>query len=168
MIDQAALSELNRHHIAGGALLAEASLRFQRIHLAGGHGVPEEDPSVRLRDHCGGAGGAQRDGGVLAGGAATEVGTADDDGVLGFDLAGFDETRGVGGGEADEGVGAELLVLVGLGRDEGEVLGGNDLVGVDIVADDVAEAVEGGGGRSGRGGLSAWGLERDCDAVARV
>ena len=103
---------------------------------------------------------------MLAGGAAAEVGAANDNGVLGLGLAGVDEARGVGGGEADEGVGAELLVLVGLRRDEGEVLRGNDLVGVDVVADDVAEAMEGGGG--GRAGLSAWGLERDCDPVARV
>jgi hypothetical protein len=36
-------------------------------------------------------------------------------------------------GQADERVGAELLVLVGLGWDEGEVLGRDDLVGVDVL-----------------------------------
>lgn len=80
---------------------------------------------------------------MLAGGAAAEIGTGDEDGVFGLGLSRLDESGGVGGGEADEGVGAELLVLVGVGRDEGEILGGDDLVGVDVVADDVAEAVEG-------------------------
>lgn len=147
MINQAALSELDRDNITGAALLAEAGLRLQRVHLAGGHRIPEKDPRVRLRDHGGSAGGAQRYGRVLAGGAAAEVGAADDNGVLGLGLAGFNETRGVGGGEADQGVGAELLVLVGLGRNEGEVFRGDDLVRVDVVADNIAEAVESGGGR---------------------
>lgn len=168
MIDQAALSELNRDNIAGAALLAEAALRLQRVHLAGGHRVPEEDPRVRLRNHGGNAGCAQCDGRVLAGGAAAEVGAADDDGVLSLGLAGVNEARGVGGGEADEGVGAELLVLVGLGRNEGEVFRGDDLVRVDVVADDVAEAVEGGGGRGRRAGLCAWGLKRNRSEIARV
>lgn len=38
---------------------------------------------------------------------------------------------------------AELLVLVGVGGDEGEKLRRDDLVCVDVVVDDVAEAVEG-------------------------
>jgi len=105
---------------------------------------------------------------VLAGGAAAEVVAGDDDGELGLGLAGVDEARGVGGGEADEGVGSELLVLVGLGRDEGEVFRGDDLVGVDVVADDVAEAVEGGGGRGRRAGVGAWRLKRKRDSIARV
>ena len=58
-------------------------------------------------------------------------------------------------------MGAELLALVGVGGDEGEELGGDDLVCVDVVADDVAEAVEslsllrrgcGGAGDEGGGG----------------
>lgn len=105
---------------------------------------------------------------MLAGGAAAEVVAGDDDGELGLGLAGVDEARGVGGGEADEGVGSELLVLVGLGRDEGEVFRGDDLVGVDVVADDVAEAVEGGGGRGRRAGVGAWRLKRKRDSIARV
>ena len=40
-------------------------------------------------------------------------------------------------------MGAELLVFLGVGGDEGEKLSRDDLVGVDVVADDVAEAVEG-------------------------
>jgi hypothetical protein len=36
-------------------------------------------------------------------------------------------------GQADERVRAQLLVLVGFGGDEGEVLGRDDLVGVDVL-----------------------------------
>ena len=94
---------------------------------------------------------------MLPGGTAPEVGSRYDDGVARFGGSGLDEARGVGRREADEGVAPELLVLVGFGGDEGEVLRGDDLVGVDVVADDVAEAVEGGGGgrRRGRRG-GAW------------
>lgn len=49
--------------------------------------------------------------------AAPEVRAADDDGVLGLGLVGVDEARGVGGREAAESVGAELLVLGGVGGD---------------------------------------------------
>ncbi|KAJ8649624.1 hypothetical protein MRB53_002647 [Persea americana] len=67
---------------------------------------------------------------LLAGGAATEVFSGDDDGVTGLELVGVDEGDGVcGGGEAAEGEGAELAVLVGFGGDEGEMLGGDDSVG---------------------------------------
>jgi hypothetical protein len=55
-------------------------------------------------------------------------------------------------------VGAELLVLGGLGGDKGEVLGRDDLVGVNVVADDVAEAVEGGGSGGGGGGEGRCGV----------
>lgn len=79
---------------------------------------------------------------MLAGGAASEVLAGDDDGVLGFQLAGFNEAGFIGRGKADEGVRAELLVLVGVRWDEGEVLSGDDLVRINVVVDDVAEAVK--------------------------
>ena len=94
---------------------------------------------------------------MLTRGAATEVVAADNDGVLRFGLVWFDESRGVGGREADQGVGSELFVLGRVRGDEGEVLGGDDLVSVDVVADDVAEAVEAGfGGGGGGSGDGAW------------
>ena len=72
-------------------------------------------------------------------------------------------------------MGAELLVFLGVGGDEGEKLSRDDLVGVDVVADDVAEAVEGlsllrlgggacdegGGGASGEGFGSEGGVESE-------
>jgi len=97
-------------------------------------------------------------------GAATKVGTANDNGILGIGLTEVDEAHGVGGRDASEGVGAKLLVLVGLRRDKGEVLCGNDLVGVDVVVDDITKVVEGGA----HARLNVCGLERDRNAVARV
>lgn len=142
MVDQLALSKLNGDNVSSTALLANPNLRFQRINLASGHRVPEEDPRVRLSHYGSGAGGAQRHWRVLAGGAASEVLAGDDDGVLGFQLAGFNEAGFIGRGKADEGVRAELLVLVGVRWDEGEVLSGDDLVRINVVVDDVAEAVK--------------------------
>ena len=65
---------------------------------------------------------------------APKVVAADDDGVIGLHLAVGDEAGRVEVlGQADQGVGPQLLVLVWLGRDEGEVLGRDDLVGVDVL-----------------------------------
>lgn len=83
---------------------------------------------------------------MLTGGATAEVFTGDDDGVARLELVGIDEGDGVGGGgEAAEGEGAELAVLVGFGGDEGQMLGGDNLIGVDVVPQYVTEAVESGG-----------------------
>lgn len=117
MIDQTALAQLNAHHITGLALLANPRLRLQRVNLAGCHRVPEEDARVRLRHHRRHTRGAESHRGVLTRGAAPEVRAADDDGVLGLGLVGVDEAGGVGGREAAERVGAELLVLGGVGGD---------------------------------------------------
>lgn len=96
--------------------------------------VAEEDARVRLGDDDASARGAHGNGGVLPRGTAPKVVSADDDGVLRLHLPLGDEPCRVEVlGEADEGVGAELLVFVGLGRDEGEVLGRDDLVGVDVL-----------------------------------
>lgn len=164
MIHQQIFPELNRHDVPRGALLPQPNpFGLHRVDLAGGHRVPEEDPGIGLRDDGPGAGSAQGDGGVLAGGAASEVGAGNDDGKARARGAGANEGGGVGGGgEADEGVRAELLVLVRVGRDEGEVLRGDDLVGVDVVTEDVAGAVEGGGSALGRGGRGAgWAAEEE-------
>jgi hypothetical protein len=142
VIDQKALGELDHYRVVGLTLLLDSTLRLQRVHLSSGHRVSDEDARVGLYHHCH----AQRHRCVLAGHAASEVVAADDDGVLHPGLVGLHKAHGVGGGEACECVGAELLILGGLGGDEGEVLGGDDLVGVNVVIDDVGG---GGGGRHG-------------------
>lgn len=45
-----------------------------------------------------------------------------------------------------------------LGRDKGKVFGGDNLIGVDVVADNIAMAMEGSGG--GGGGRGAWDGEK--------
>lgn len=119
VIDQPALSELDRDHVAGPALLADPRLRLERVHLAGRNRVPEEDPGVRLGHHSRRPRRAERHRRVFARRAAAEVGAADDDGVFRLGLPGLNEARGVGRREAAERVGAELLVLVGVGGDQG-------------------------------------------------
>jgi hypothetical protein len=131
-------------NIYGLAFLPGSSFReLQRVYLAGGHGVTEEDAGVALRNNGARASGPESNGRVLAGGAAGKVGSAYDDGIAGGLLAGGDEWRWVGRRwEAGEGEGTELAVLVGLGRYQGEVLSRDNLVGVDVLPNDEALAVE--------------------------
>jgi len=87
---------------------------------------------------------------MLARRAAAEVPAGDDDLVLRLQLAVVYEARGVERiRQADHGKRAELLVLLRDRRDEREVLRGDDLVGVDVVADDVDGAGDGFHGLSG-------------------
>jgi len=72
---------------------------------------------------------------VFAGAAAAKIATGDDNRVRRFHLAGRHETGGILAlRQAGEGVGAKFVILVGNGGDEIEILGRDDLVGVDIVA----------------------------------
>lgn len=164
VVNKDGISKVHSDNIPSLALLPGSGvMELQRVHLSRGHGVAEEDARVALRHDGAGAGGPERDGRVLAGGAAPEVGPADDDGVAGGLLTRGDEGRRVGrGGEPREGEGAELAVLVGLGRHQGEVLRGDDLVGVDVVAHHEDLAVENRGRRGaaarrrGRGNGGQW------------
>ena len=80
MVDQQVLGEIDGHDVPGVTLLPDPRLfRLQGVDLAGSDGVPEEDPSIVLGDDGPDTGGAEGDRGVLAGGAATEVGASDDD-----------------------------------------------------------------------------------------
>lgn len=81
--------------------------------------------------------------------AAAEVRAADDYGVLRLGLVGLHEARRIVGWEAAHRVRAELLVLGGIGWNQGQVLGRDDLVRVDVIADDIAKSVKC-GGRVGR------------------
>ena len=60
---------------------------------------------------------------------------------------------GLSFGHADAGVHAEVLAFFIVRGVVAEVLGGDDLVGVDVVAED-----EGGAGDSGHGGFRVWGF----------
>lgn len=99
MIDQPAAGEIHGDHVAGGALTIQPhGLRLQRVDLAGGNGITEENPRIGLCNDGVGSGGAESNGGVLAGGAAAEVGAGDDDGVVGGRGVRGDEGGGVEGG----------------------------------------------------------------------
>lgn len=74
-------------------------------------------------------------------GTTPEIRPGDQDRVFGFGLAFFNET-GIGSRQTDEGEAAELLIFEGLGGDEGEVLGRDDLVGIDVVLDNETGTIE--------------------------
>lgn len=108
--------------------------QLRRVQLARGDAVAEEDARVGLCDDDASARCAHRDGGVLAGGAATEVVPADDDRVVCLRRAVGDEASGVEVlRQTDQRIGAELFVLVWFRRDERQVFGRDDLVGVDVL-----------------------------------
>ena len=73
---------------------------------------------------------------MLAGGAAPEVAPGDHDAVRRLARRFVDERNAVVR-HAGHGVRAEFLVFLGNGGNEVEELGGDDVVGVDIVTDDV-------------------------------
>src|SRR5215471_8795645 len=96
--------------------------------------VAEEDAGERVRDDTRDAGAADGDRGDLAGRAAPEVGAADHD-VAGRHLA---RPAALVTGHALHRVLAELLLVQGVDR----VLGRDDLVGVDVVAERPGPASE--------------------------
>lgn len=176
MVDQAALSELDRDNVPSPTLFANPDLRFKRVHLPCSHRVPEKDPRIRLSHNRRRSRRTQCHRRVLPRRPTSKVRAADDYRVLGLGLVVLHESRRIGGWEATERVRTELLVLWRIGRHEGEVLGRDDLVSVDVIADDVAESVEccgsaggGGGRRSCCGGLwdsSSGGALRLLQVVA--
>lgn len=86
---------------------------------------------------------------------APKIIAANNDGVIRFVLIRFHKSVGVRCRETDEGIGTKLLVLFRIGRNKSKVFGGNDLVGIDIIADNIAYAVKAGGGRIGGCGGAA-------------
>src|SRR5439155_25340853 len=78
---------------------------------------------------------AQGDGRVLARAAAPEIFPADHNRILTVELPFLDEADRIEGvGQTTQRVAAQFLVFVRNRRDESQILRGNDLVGVDIVA----------------------------------
>ena len=105
--------------------------------------VAKEDAGVGFGDDGVDPRLAQGKGGMLARGAAAKVLAADDDFVLRDVGAGLDEwdvsfgEAGLGDGDAAEGELAVEAAFFAVGEAVYEVLGGDDLVGVDVVAEDV-------------------------------
>src|ERR1017187_4054921 len=130
--------QIHGDDIAGLQGVAKAVGAFAGIEFACGDGVAKEDAGETFGEDEVAAGGAEGDGSVLAGAAAAEIAAGDDDGIGAWELVLLDEADGVKGvGQPGEGVAAEFFVFGGDGGDEVEVLGGDDLVGVNVVAHDV-------------------------------
>jgi hypothetical protein len=144
--------EVDGDVVAGVEDVAEAVDGFAGVELAGGDTVAEEDPGEAFGKDDAAGGGAEGDGCVFAGAAAAEITAGDDDGELGIELVRGDEPYRVEGvGKAAEGVAAEFFVFVGDGGYEIEVLGGYDLVGVDVIAHDIHWPAE-----DGLHGVELW------------
>src|SRR5438309_11975554 len=75
---------------------------------------------------------------MFAGTATTKIASTHHDWIFGIHLARFDETIRVKRfGQSIQREAPELLIFFGNRRNEIEILGGDDLVGVDIIAHDV-------------------------------
>ncbi len=136
-----AFVQINRHHVAGFEDLTQTAGAFARIKLAGGDGVSEKDAGETLGQNDLAAGRTQGDGRMLPRAAAPEIFSADDNGIFRVQLVRLDEAGRIKGvGQPTERVAAEFLVFVRNRRDESQILRGNDLVGVDIVAHHINRA----------------------------
>ena len=130
--------QIHRDDIAGLQGVAEARGGVAGIKFAGGDGVAKEGAGEAFGQDKVAAGGAEGDGSVFARAAAAKIAAGDDDGILALGLPRLDEADRIEGvGQTGEGVAAEGLVFGGDGGDEVEVLRGDDLVGVNVVAHDV-------------------------------
>ena len=89
---------------------------------------------------------------VLPGGSAAKIGATNDDLVLGLHLAVLDELAPAWR-QANHGVTSQLLVLLGLGGHQRQVLGGDDLVRVDVIPHHKARPVNYPATCGRRGGL---------------
>src|SRR5262249_27344239 len=129
------LVEIDRNHVAGLQDVTQAVQAFTGIQFAGGHGISEKDTGKTFSQNDPASGRAQRNRCVFTRAATTEIFSGNHDGKLRVKLAILDESRRVERvGQSAHRIAAELFVLVRNGRHQGQVLRGNDLVGVDVVA----------------------------------
>jgi ABC-2 type transport system ATP-binding protein len=126
--------QVDRDHVAGLHDVAEPLSDFAGIKFARRNAVPEENARKTFGDNNARIGRAHRNRGVLAGTAAPEILPGDHDGILRVHLPFLDEPLWVKFvRQAAKGVAAKLFVFLLDGRNEVQILRGNDLVGVDIV-----------------------------------
>ena len=130
--------KIDRHGIAGLQNVAKALGGFAGIKFTGCDAVPEENAGETFGDDDAGIGGAHRNGGMFAGTATAEILPGDDYGIFSIRLPFLDEPLRVKiVRQAAESVAAELFVFLLDGRNEVQILGRNDLVGVDVIFHDV-------------------------------
>ena len=133
--------EVHRYDVAGFQHFAKALDAFAGIEFTGRDGIAEKDAGETLGQNDPAAGRTKRDGRVLARTAAAEILSADNKGILGIELALLHEANGVKRiGKAAHRVTAEFFIFVRHRGNQGQVLRGNDLVGVDVVTDDIDRA----------------------------
>ena len=123
---------------------------FEGNQISAVDGVAEEDSGVELGDDASATRLGDGEGCVFATGAAAEIFAADDDLEIAFEFVGADEgdvavrEAGLAFGDAAHGVHAEEFAFLGHGGVIGKIFGGDDLVGVEIVAQNVRLAADDG------------------------
>jgi hypothetical protein len=129
------LVEVNGHFIAGFQNVNEAFSHFARIQFAGGYGVAEENARETFGEDDSASGRAECDGRVFTRAAATEVFPGHDNRIIRVELAFRHEAGRVKRfRQTVERVTAELLVFLGNRRHQVQILRGDDLVGIDVIA----------------------------------
>ena len=145
--------EVEHRLVARAKSVHDPLRRLDGVELPRGNAVPEEDARERLRDHRLRARRPEGNGGMLPRRSAPEVLSCHEDGVGRGRPAGWHESRGAGlERQTREGVAAKPPVLLGDRRHEVQVLGGDDLIGVDVVSQDVDRAGDG-HGKNSRGSV---------------
>ncbi len=140
-VGNGALGQVNHQFIAGLYFFDQALHRFAWHQIPTVDTVAEKNAGIKLgNDHTGaGLGNGQR--GVLARTASAKILSADNNRKLALKLIGPHKRNvaggqaGLSGGYAVHGVHAEELSLGGVRRVVGQKLGGNDLIGINVVAE---------------------------------
>src|SRR5271166_6694155 len=126
--------KIDRCDIAGFHPVDQAFTGLVRIEFAGRDAVSEKDPSVRFAYHRVHSGSPECDRRVLTRTSAPEIFAGNYNLVLGRSCSLFNKLNRIEVvRKPNHRVRAEFLVLVRDRRNEGQVLRGYDLVGVDIV-----------------------------------
>ena len=133
--------EINGHDVAIFQRVAKAFGDFAGIKLPGGDAVAEENARETFGEDDFASGRAERDGRVLARAAAAEIFSGNDNRIFAVKLAAVDEPLWIERlGQAAKREAAELFVFVRHRRHERQILRGDDLVGVNVVAHHVNRA----------------------------
>lgn len=135
--------EIDFDNIAGSQNFTESLFGFDGVEFAGSDAIAKENSGETFGNDCLAPGRSERDGRVFAGAATSKIAPGNDNWVRGFHLCVGHVALRVGAlGQPGQGVAAQFDVFFGNRRDQVEVLGGNDLVGVNVVPHHIDRAAD--------------------------
>jgi len=148
-VEKSALLNVDFQFVSSTYPLAEAFRRLKGNHITTVDRVAEENASVEFGDDRFDAGSVESDGGMFAGRPAAEIPAGNNDFVRRNELV-FRVERHMSLGQAGlsrrnaaQSIFAEHPVLIGNGRIKGKVLSRDDLIRIDVIAEDVTIAGDG-------------------------